>query len=375
MDNILIYNTSFFDISQTFIYHQAESLAGSYEVHLIASKFLNPHDFPIDHYKQFEIHRANGLINRVAGKVFNKQLFKFDSHKKLNQLFKDQNYKVVHAHFGTKGLEILPYAKKHNVPLVVSFHGADASRMLKQKSYVEKLPELFDYSSAIIISSRHMADNLGLDNWESKVRLIPYGINPEEFSGIAGGNTNGKITLLHSGRIVGKKGVPDLIKVFNNLTTSYSNLELNLIGDGEEMEKSRKLVGEFGLEDQVHFYGAVSHDEVKRQMEKADIFVLNSRVAEDGDMEGTPVTMLEAMCMGRAVVSTRHAGIPYVIEHGKNGLLADEKSNEQLQKNIEVLINNPQLRSELGKQARNTIQASYSIKIMKEKIRTVFKEL
>lgn len=375
MKKILIYNTSFFDISQTFIYHQAETLTLGHEVHLAASKFLNPHNFSIENFKQFEVHRSNGFMNRIADKFFNRKLFKFESQKKLNHLFKAHKYKAVHAHFGTKALEIMPFAKKHNVPLVTSFHGADASRMLKQKRYVQQLPELFDYSSAIIISSMHMAENLGLDRWEGKVHFIPYGVNPDEFPGSIHENGTGKVKLLHSGRIVGKKGVPDLIRVFRNLAESYSNLELRLIGDGEEMTACRQLVEDLGLQGQVIFYGAVSHDEVKRQMQEADIFVLNSRTGPDGDMEGTPVTLLEAMCTAKAVVTTRHAGIPYVVDHGKSGLLADEKSNAELQAHLEKLIREPLLRADMGRKARESIEQSYTIDVMKEKIRNVFEEL
>jgi colanic acid/amylovoran biosynthesis glycosyltransferase len=378
LEKILIFNTSFFDISQTFIYHQAVSLAGEYEVHLIASNFLNPHNFSTEYFEQFHVRRINGLMDRFVSKVFNKKLFNLESHRKLNQLFKKNHYRAVHAHFGTKALEILPYTQRHQVPLVVSFHGADASRMLKFDSYRKKLPALFDYASAIIISSKHMFDNLQLDRWSEKVRLIPYGVNPDHFSYSNGKEINQKnknIKILHSGRFVGKKGVPDLIRVFHELSDSYSNLELNLIGDGSEINKCKQLVREFGLTDRVHFFGAVTHDEVKNQMQDADIFVLNSRIGEDGDMEGTPVTLLEAMCMGKAVVSTRHAGIPYVIDHGRNGLLADEKSNVELRDNLELLIQNSNLRQTLGKEAKDTIDHNYTIDMMKDKIRNVFADI
>jgi colanic acid/amylovoran biosynthesis glycosyltransferase len=94
-------------------------------------------------------------------------------------------------------------------------------------------------------------------------------------------------------------------------------------------------------------------------MNNADIFVLISRKDENGDMEGTPVTILEAMSMGKAVVSIKHAGIPFVIQQGKNGLLAEEYSNEELKQNIEKLIVNPELRKSLGKESEVTIRKSY----------------
>lgn len=377
-EKILVYNTSFFDVSQTFIYHQVKTLAQNYDVHLLASKFINPHNFAIDHFEQHTVQKLNGWTGRIANKYFNVKLFNPATYLQLKKLFRKNRFKAVHAHFGTKALEILPLAKWYQVPLVVSFHGADASRMMKHEDYVKKLPGLFDYASAIIISSMHMAENLGLEKWKDKMHFIPYGVNPDKFEfsiSKNGVHKSESVKILHSGRLTGKKGVPDLIKVFNELESKYKKLELHLVGDGEELDECKSLVRKFGIEQKVWFYGAVSHEVVKDKLKEADIFVLNSRVDQDGDMEGTPVTLLEAMSMGKAVVSTTHAGIPYVIEHAKNGYLASERSNPELKECIEKLIADKNLRQNLGHKARETIEHSYTFNIMEEKIKKVFREI
>jgi len=376
---VLIYNTSFFSVSETFIYHQVEALSEEYEIHLIASKFLNPQNYDDTASEKINIHRSRGIVNRIAEKFFNARLYKLKSYLAIIKLFRENNYKAIHSHYGTKAVEILPIAKWYNVPLAVSFHGADASRTLKIEQYRKKLPALFDYASAIIISSMHMAENLGLEDWNDKVHVIPYGVNISDFKNYNESNipttTAQKIKILHVGRIVGKKGVPDLVKVFQQLSGEYEQLELHLAGDGEEMEECRKLVEHYGLNGKVHLYGSVKHTKVRELLEESDIFVLNSRIDAQGDMEGTPNTILEAMCMGKPVVSTRHAGIPHVIEHGKNGLLADERDNRQLKDSIEMMIKEPELRKKLGNEARKTIMESYSMDGMKEKIKTVFKDI
>ena len=374
-EKVLIYNTSFFDVSQTFIYNQVESVREDYEVHLLGKKFLNPHNYDMSAFKKIEISQSYGFLNRVSNKLMNLNIFDLESCYRLIKLLKGNRYKAIHAHFGTNAVDILPFARMFKVPLIVSFHGADASRMLDKEHYVAKLPALFEYAGAITISSRHMTDNLKLDKWEEKVSLIPYGVNPNYFNVNSGKKETDKIKILHAGRIVGKKGVPDLIKVFNEITQEHNNIELHLAGDGEQLPQCRELVGKLGLDSKVIFYGNVPHEKIKELMNEADIFVLNSRVDENGDMEGTPNTILEAMCIGKAVVSTRHAGIPYVIEHDKNGLLANEKSNDDLKENLQKLINNPGLREVLGEQARETILESYTIEVMKDKIKAVFKQV
>ncbi|MDZ7693139.1 MAG: glycosyltransferase family 4 protein [Balneolaceae bacterium] len=344
-------------------------------MHLLGKKFINPHDYDMSVFEKIEISQSYGFLNRVSNKLFNLNIFDIESCFRLIKLLKRNSYKAIHAHFGTNAVDILPFAKLFNIPLIVSFHGADASRMLDKEHYVAKLPALFEYAVAITISSRHMADNLKLDKWKEKVSLIPYGVNPSFFNVNSGKKEKGKIQILHAGRIVGKKGVPDLIKVFNELTQQYNNIELHVAGDGEELSQCQELVDKFELDSKVIFYGNVTHEKIKELMNEADIFVLNSRIDENGDMEGTPNTILEAMCMGKAVLSTRHAGIPYVIEHNKNGLLANEKSNQELKANLQRLINNPDLREELGVKARETILESYTIDVMKDKIKAVFKQV
>ena len=379
-EKILIYNRSLFLVSQTFMYQQVLSLADRYDVHLVAKEFENPHGFDVDAFEQLKLEKINGVIDKIAGKLirvyFDTALnINVQSFRKLRQLLKSGQCKAIHAHFGPQALEMLGIAKKFNVPLVVTFHGYDASQMLRNRSYVKKLPELFDYASAIIIVSGHMMETLNLEKWKEKVHVIPCSVDPDQFNFNGKANYSGTIKILHAGRIVGKKGVPDLIKVFQNLTKKYDNIVLYVAGDGDELSQCQELVTDLKLENKVIFYGRVSHREIQRLMKESDIIVLNSRTDDKGDMEGTPVTILEAMSMGKAVVSTKHAGIPYVIKHEVNGLLAEENSNVELETCLETLIENPKLRESLGKKAVESIHKSFSNNVMQEKILKVFGSL
>jgi colanic acid/amylovoran biosynthesis glycosyltransferase len=108
------------------------------------------------------------------------------------------------------------------------------------------------------------------------------------------------------------------------------------------------------------FYKRSSLMRSKKVLNEADIFILNSRTADDGDMEGTPVSLLEAMSMGKAVISTNHAGIPYVIQNNENGMLVPERDNEKLELAMRDLIENEEKRINLGKQARQTVVSRFS---------------
>ncbi|CAN5384829.1 glycosyltransferase [soil metagenome] len=378
---VVVYNDILFLLSQTFMYEQVKVLAEQYKVHLWAKRFENPHSFNIGEFDKIQIdqpvHLADKVVSRLGRKYYNTSLY-FDTRsiRQLRKFIKNNKIKAIHAHFGPRALDVLGIARKHNIPLVVTFHGYDASSLLSDQKYVNKLPALFEYASKIILVSEHMIDTLKLDAWRNKVHIIPCSVDVGDFTD-TGPDRSVKdiIKILHAGRLVGKKGVPDLIRVFHSLVEDYPEIELHIAGDGEQLNECKSMVSEYSLEEKVIFYGGVSHKKIKKLLRDTDIFVLNSRTDEEGDMEGTPVTILEAMCMEKPVVSTRHAGIPYVINHGENGLLADEKNNNELRINLDQLIKDHDLRKKLGKAAKNTIVESFSSEVMGEKLSKVFKDI
>ncbi|MCA1802139.1 MAG: glycosyltransferase [Rhodothermaceae bacterium] len=369
---ILVFNTSFFDVSQTFVYHQVAVLSKHYDMELLGMAFMNPHGYDLNSFEKHKITRPGGFFNRVLYRLFGIRFFSAASLLTLFRLFRENQFRAIHAHFGTNALLILPFARFFRIPLVVTFHGADASRMLRVKNYVKRLPKLFDYASAIIIVSRHMEKSLKLDKWMHKVHIIPCSVDPGEFVANPLKRENGRIRLIHAGRLTPKKGVPNLIQVFAELASKYPEVDLDLAGEGDDEEECRQIVESSGLEKRVRFHGAVGHVTIKKLLNNADIFVLNSRTAADGDMEGTPVSLLEAMSLGIAVVSTRHAGIPDVIRDGENGLIVPEHADEALGIAIERLIVDEELRQSLGREAIKTVRQDFSLDVMEEKLIRVF---
>jgi colanic acid/amylovoran biosynthesis glycosyltransferase len=134
-------------------------------------------------------------------------------------------------------------------------------------------------------------------------------------------------------------------------------------------------VKKYSLESKVIFHGWKSSREVKELMQQCDVFVLNSRVASNGETEGLPVGLLEAMAMGRAVLSTRHAGIPLAIENGVSGILVDERDTDSLSQQILHLYHNKELRHAIGKAARAKIESQFTMKYMHENLRNIYSEV
>jgi colanic acid/amylovoran biosynthesis glycosyltransferase len=377
MHAIIIFRKDFYRRSETFIYSQVNFLKTSFKVFLVAEKFEHENIYDFSNLEQVKLNWYELLWGRIKCKILGSDIepeFRLHNQFQLNKLIKDQNIKLIHAHFGSEALRILPIAKKNQVPLVVTFHGFDASRLLRNKWYKKRLPQLLDYASKIIIVSPHMVESLELHQWKEKVLLLPCSVNIDEFKP-SEKNKKDKIQLLHSGRLVGKKGVPDLIRVYSKLYQLNKNLHLTVVGDGPELDICKKLAVELEVDEAISFYGSQPHSMVKKLLNEADIFILNSRTADDGDMEGTPVTILEAMSMGKAVISTYHAGIPGVIQDGYNGILVPEKNNSLLERAINDLVADEGKRKKLGVEARKTVEERYSNEHNLQVLKDVFNEI
>lgn len=380
MKRILIFNKVFFGISETFILRQAVALHAAFNVSFLARTFCNEDFFPSRTIDKVVFPTRLSLVDRFVTFVYRRVIdpeliISVATYFELLRRLRKGNFDAIHAHYGPNALKILPVAKRLKIPLIISFHGYDASRQMKDAKYIAALPELFEASAAIIVCARHMIDTLHLGPWISKVHHIPYGVDVNEFAPLQKNVATSKVVITHSGRIAFKKGVPDLIRVFSRLAEIHDAIELHILGDGAEAKLCRELVTEFSLEDKVKFYGAQPQNVVKQLLHRTDIFVLNSRVAEDGDMEGLPNTILEAMSLEKAVVSTIHAGIPDVIKDGENGFLVPERDNERLFKVLDFLISNPNARASVGTNARKTILGSFTLDKMGESLLAVFEKV
>jgi glycosyltransferase involved in cell wall biosynthesis len=126
-------------------------------------------------------------------------------------------------------------------------------------------------------------------------------------------------------------------------------------------DELQSLIVARGLEQIIHLLGARSQDEVAKMMAEATLFALPSIVAADGQMEGIPVALMEAMASGRAVVSTAISGIPELIEHGVNGLLVPPGDIELFAEAIRTLLRDRERAAEMGRLGQAKVRAEFDI--------------
>jgi glycosyltransferase involved in cell wall biosynthesis len=371
---VLFYHAHFFNGSETFIYQQA--INPHVEPLLLAKRFMDSADMPLAPFRKFSFKRSKveGAWSNLVSLFGIDRYYGSRSIAAIKNLLASSRVDVIHAQFGFSGVRILPLARAMKLPLVVSFHGLDASKLLSKFSYRQGLKEVFSYATAIVVCNPGMADRLPLSNEQrKKVVWIPYGIDVNRFSGsLLPAETKPTIDVLHVGRLVEKKGVPDLIRAFAAVVKQVPQAVLHLVGNGPEEEQCHRLVSTLGLGESVRFHGWKSPSEVSALMRQADVFMLNSRTARDGDTEGLPVGLLEAMAMGLPVVSTQHAGIPLAVEDNISGLLVPERDNEALTNQLLRLLQDGALRTRLGRAASARVVEQFTMDRMHERLWKVY---
>ncbi len=169
------------------------------------------------------------------------------------------------------------------------------------------------------------------------------------------------------GRLSAEKGFDVLIRALAEVRRRGIPAELLIVGEGEECETLQRLAVELGCRESIHLAGF--REDVRPCFEVMDLFVLSSL------REGLPNVILEAMAMSTPVVATRIAGVPRVIEDGRNGLLVTPGSVEELTAALQRVLTDGELRPRLAAEGRRTVEDRYSLARRMEKVAAVYDEL
>jgi len=273
-----------------------------------------------------------------------------------------EEVRLIRAYFGRGGIKMLPVSEKLNIPLVTSFHGALVTSYSKSWWYLRRQKTLFEKGDLFLARSE-----------DTKKEMVDLGCKPEKIIVHYGGIDLNKfrfrkkspdgerIKILMCGRFVEKKGFEYGIRAFAKLGKTHKNIALTLIGDGKLRGKMESLVDFLNLSDSIQFVGMLSHEEVQREMEASDIFLSPNATAGDGNREGIPNTIKEAMATGLPVVSTYHAGIPELVIDKKTGFLVPEKNVDALVDRLGYLIAHPELWEKLGRKGREVVEEKFDL--------------
>lgn len=165
--------------------------------------------------------------------------------------------------------------------------------------------------------------------------------------------------ILSVGRLRQKKGLDTLVRACAVLAGRGLPFRCEIVGYGEEEARLRALITELDLQHQVQLTGKLARDQVLDRYARADVYVQPSRIADDGDRDGIPNVLLEAMATGVPVVATAVSGIPELVVNGHNGLLVEADDIAALADAIARLIEQPALGRELATAARHTVTTHF----------------
>lgn len=322
------------------------------------------------------VHWENGLPATISGPALSQQVgsrvFRKASRWLSNQpwnhevtvgyrnVLRSERPDVVLAEYGVFGARVLNACKSEQIPLVVHFHGYDASVEPLIEKYRKEYTQVFQYASAIIAVSRVMQKkliSLGCDT--DKVIYSPYGIDCDTFKDANPPASDP--TFVAVGRLVEKKAPYLTILAFSKVLDQVPEARLRIIGDGRLMSVCEDVCIASGVSHAVDLLGAAPHDVVAEEMRNARGFLQHSVTAANGDSEGTPLAILEAGAMGLPVVSTRHAGIPDVVLEGETGFLVHERDVSTMSDRILRLAQSPELAGDLGRSAARRIRQYFTI--------------
>jgi len=180
------------------------------------------------------------------------------------------------------------------------------------------------------------------------------------------------IEFLQIGRFVEKKGQEYTIKAFAEFVKGYCNASLTLAGDGPLLDYAKALVSQAGLSDRVAFPGAIGHSEVRSYLFRSDALLYHSVTASDGDQEGVPIGIMEAMATGLPVVATNHSGIPELVDDGITGLIVEERD---IAGYVTALTRLCDCGLEMGQRARVKIENKFALDTQNLTLRQIYRSL
>jgi len=267
------------------------------------------------------------------------------------------NGQVLHIYFGNIGVHLLPLMRRSPVPVIVSFHGADAGVDMERPAYLEAFREMLGLARLVLARSQALADRIVAQGCpREKIRIHRTGIPLERFPYVARtAPEDGAWGFLQACRLIPKKGLHSTLRAFARFAESHPRAHLTLAGEGPLLAELTALAAELGVADKVRFTGFLSHEALVEQLAAAHIFLHPSETGPDGNQEGVPNSMLEAMSTGLPVVATWHGGIPEALDDGVSGYLVPEHDPEALAAAMLHVASEPARYAAMGRAATQAV--------------------
>ena len=283
---------------------------------------------------------------------------------RIKHLLEENEAQLLHIYFGHIAVHLLPLILHWRPPTVVSFHGADVLVDLDKPHYRAATHEMLSAARLVLVRSQSLARAVaGLGCPEKKIRLHRTGIPLAEIAFRFRTTPNdGAWKLLQAGRLIEKKGFETSLRAFAAFQRKNPAASFTIAGEGPMEENLRNLARELGVGERVRFAGFLSQARLREEFFQSHIFLHPSELGGDGNQEGVPNAMLEAMASGLPVFATKHGGIPEAIDDGASGVLVGERDHPALAEALLGWAERPDALHRLAEAGARAVAANFEQK-------------
>jgi len=329
---------------------------------VLAQKRENAKMFPFD-----RVYTVGKPATHFLRRFWNRQLMdapwqisrmELDS---LRQILDKSDAKLLHIYFGHIAVHLLPLIRAWPRPTIVSFHGADVLVDMHKPAYRRATEEMLGAVKHVLVRSdslRRAVVELGCD--PKKIDIFRTGIPLRQFPFRERKPAEeGRWKLLQACRLIEKKGLATSVRAFAEFSSRYPAATLTIAGEGPLFEDLQAQARALKIDQRIFFPGFVSQEKLRELFYESHIFLHPSETGRDGNQEGVPNSMLEAMATGLPVFATNHGGIPEAIEHGRSGLLVNERDHSALARALIDTVQDPPRLAKLGLMASQSVAEKF----------------
>ena len=293
----------------------------------------------------------------------------------LIRVLEKRNAQLLHIYFGQIAVHLLPLIRAWENPSIVSFHGADVMVDMNKPAYREATRQMLEGVKLVLVRSeslRRAVVDLGCE--EKKIEVQRTGIPLYEFP-FRERNFTAAATewrFVQACRLIDKKGLPVTLRAFASFLRQYPNATLTIAGEGPLLSQLQNLARELKIDDHVSFTGFISQEQLRDIYCASHIFLHPSQTGADGNQEGVPNSMLEAMASGLPVFATQHGGIPEAIENGVSGVLVPERSADELARALLNAVQEPGFLSRVARAGAEVVRERFDLGAQAQRLEDLY---
>ncbi len=370
------YVVTFLKPEMLHIYRQITALRAFRPV-VFCQKREHAAEFPFGEIVVLPKPRTHQLRRFVQKQVLDRPITIYRSEaRRILAALEKSGARLLHVYFGHIGVHLLPLLEICPLPVIVSFHGADAQIDLHKPAHLAHTRRMLERATLLLVRSESLAERLvALGAAREKIRLHRTGIPLDEirFSQRTA-PADGAWRCVQACRLIAKKGLITSLRAFAEFAREFPRAEFTIAGEGPQLQELRALADSLGVAERVAFSGFLPQEKLRALFTGAHLFLHPSELGSDGDQEGVPNAMLEAMASGLPVVATQHGGIPEAVEHGVSGLLTAERDAPALAQSLLTLVRDPARYTAMSAAAAARVSAEFSLAAQARALEAIYGE-